>query len=164
MRVTRWIWAAPAAFLVHDAEELLTVERWLRTHATELPAALRPLLDVTTRQFAVAVAVLAAGFLLAAAHGARQARRDALSLPFLLAAGALVGNALTHVGQAALLGGYTPGVATAVLVVLPYGLGLGRTLRAHRLASARRYAAAVGAGVLLQIPLALMALAIGRAR
>lgn len=163
MRVTRWIWAAPAAFLVHDAEELLTVERWLRAHAAELPAAVRPLLGVTTRQFAVGVAVLAVGFLLAAAHGARRARRDALSIPFLLAAGALVGNALTHAGQAALFGGYTPGVVTAVLVVLPYGLGLGRTLRAHRLASARRYAAAVGAGVLLQLPLALIALAIGRA-
>ena len=159
MRLTSWIWAAPVAFLVHDAEEIATLERWLGLHAPALPAAARPLVGITTGQFAVAVGVLFVGILLAAAHGARQARRERLSIPFLLVAGALVANAVTHVAQAAYFRGYTPGVVTAVVILLPYGLALGRRLRASRLASPRLLAGAVGGGMLLQVPLALLALA-----
>ena len=106
--------------------------------------------------------VLLAGFIAAAAHGAAAARRGAASLPFLIAAGAFVANGVTHVAQAALFRGYTPGVVTAVLVSLPYGYALARALRGEGLASGRTLRVAFALGFALQVPLALLALLAGR--
>jgi hypothetical protein len=161
MRIRGWIWAGPAVFLLHDAEEVLTIAPWLREHRTELPLAVQPFMGVTTRQFALAVLLLFAGFLAVAAHAAWRAQRGRASPVFLLVVGALVGNGLTHLAQAALFRGYTPGVATAALLVLPYGYFLGERLRASGLATRRVWAGAIAAGVVLQVPLAaLMLLAV----
>ena len=158
MRITRWIWAGPAVFLLHDAEEVLTVAPWLRAHRAELPAAVRPLLDITSGQFALAALFLLVGFLAVAAHGARRAGAGRRAIPFLLVAGALVGNGLTHLAQAVLFRAYTPGLVTALLLVLPYGYGLGARFEASGLASRRVWAGAVAAGVVLQAPLVALTL------
>jgi hypothetical protein len=161
-RLTRWILAAPAVFVVHDGEELLTIVPWLRAHRAALPAIIQPLADVTTSQLASAMLVLFTGLVVAAAHGARRARRGARSMLFLLLAGALVGNGLTHLGQALLFRGYTPGLITALLVVLPYGYGLGRELRSHRMLSTRGWAGFVALGIALQIPIIVGTLLLAR--
>ena len=158
MRTRGWIWAGPAVFLLHDAEEVLTIESWLREHGTELPPLVHRFLGVTARQFALAVLLLFAGFLAAAAHAAWRAQRARASLVFLLLAGTLVGNGLTHIAQAVLFRGYTPGVVTALLVVLPYGYVLGERLRASGLATRRMWAVAIAAGTVVQIPLAALML------
>jgi hypothetical protein len=151
--VTPWIWAAPLVFLVHDGEELLTIVPWLRAHRAVLPATVQPLADITTSQLALAMFVLFAGLLFAAIHGVHGARQGTRSVPFLLLAGALVGNGLTHLGQALLFRGYTPGLVTALLVVLPYGYGLGRRLAAHRMLTGGAWAGFVALGVVLQVPI-----------
>jgi len=156
--VGRWIWAGPAVFLMHDAEEILTVAPWLRDHRAELPSVLRPFTGITTGEFTLAVLVLFLGFLAVAAHGARRARQGRLSVPLLLVAGAFVANGITHLGQAALFRGYTPGVVTALLVVLPYGVMFGEQLRRSGLATRRTLVGAVAAGAVLQVPLAVLAL------
>ena len=158
MQITGWIWAGPAVFLLHDAEEILTVESWIRAHRTELPAAVQPFATVTTGQFALAVALLFAGVLAAALHAVRRARRGRGSLLFLLVAGALTANGLTHLAQAAYFRGYTPGVVTAFLLVLPYGYLLGTRLLATELASRRALVGAIAAGAVAQIPIAALAL------
>ena len=153
-----WIWAAPVVFLLHDAEELMTVAPWLREHGRELPPVVQPFMGVTTRQFALAIMVLLAGIVAAAAHGAWRAKRGGRSLPFLLVAGMLVGNGLTHLAQAAIFRGYTPGVLTALLLVLPYGYLLGEQLRADGLVTRRSWAAAIAVGMVLQAPVAALVL------
>ncbi len=157
-RISAWILAGPAVFLVHDTEEILTVSSWIRAHRAELPRVLQPFLGITTRQFAVAVSLLFVGFLAAAIHGARRARERRSSAVFLLVAGALVGNALTHLAQAAFFRGYTPGVVTALFVVLPYGYLLGERLQASGLVPRRTWLAAVAVGTVAQVPIAVLAL------
>jgi hypothetical protein len=161
-RVVGWIWLGPVAFLVHDAEEIVTVVPWLHAHREQLPAFLRPLATIDTGQCAAAVAVLFAGYVLAAWHGAWAVRRGRRPLPFLVVTGALVANALTHILQALYFGGYTPGVVTALSVTLPYGYAAGRALRHHGVASAASLRWAVAAGLVLQVPLVLLALLAGR--
>jgi hypothetical protein len=157
-RLSAWIWAAPAVFLLHDTEEILTVSSWLRVHRAELPRVLQSYLEITTRQFALAVLLLFAGFLIAASHGARRARAGRSSLFFLFVAGALVGNAITHLVQAAIFRGYTPGVVSALLLVLPYGYLLGERLDASGFARRRTWAIAVAVGAVAQAPIAALAL------
>jgi len=152
-RVERWIWAAPLVFLIHDGEEIATIVPWLQAHRAQLPAIVQPVTTVTTDQFMLAVGILFVGVLLAAAHGASRARHGARSIPFLLIAGALIGNGVTHVMQAMFFGEYTPGVVTAVLLVLPYGVVLGRALEVSRLASRRTWLGAIAVGAIIQVPI-----------
>jgi hypothetical protein len=126
-RVFRLIWLGPIAFLVHDAEEIATVESWLRRHGTELPGLVQPFAGVTTGQFAAVVAVLFVGYALAAWHGVHAVRNGRIPLPFLIVSGVFVANGLTHLAQALYFRGYVPGVITALLVNLPYGIALLRT-------------------------------------
>jgi hypothetical protein len=121
-------------------------------------------MGITTRQFAAAVVLLLIGFALAAAHGARRAQRHLPSIPFLLAAGAFAANGVTHLAQAAYFGGYTPGVLSAIVIVLPYSAALGRSLSRKGIVTPRTCAAAVVAGALLQVPIALLAVAAVRGR
>ena len=158
MTITRWIVSGPAVFLVHDAEEILTVEPWLRAHRAELPAVVQPLTAVSTEQFALAVGMLFVGFLAAAVHAVGQARRGHVSVPFMIIAGALVANGFTHLAQAAYFRSYTPGVVTALLLVLPYGYCLGARLLAAGLVTQRALIGAVAVGAVAQIPIAALAL------
>jgi hypothetical protein len=149
----RWILAAPVVFAVHDGEELAAMVPWLRAHRTALPDVVRPYADISTRQLALAMLVLFAGLAAASWHGTRQARRGVRPTLFLLLAGALVGNGLSHLGQALAFRGYTPGLATAVLIVLPYGVALGRRLDASGVLSTRAWGGFVVLGIVLQIPI-----------
>ena len=158
MDLTGWIRAAPFVFLAHDAEEILTVEPWLLVHRAELPAVVQPFAAVSTEQFAIAVAILFVGFLAATIHAVRQARRGRVSAPFMIIAGALVANALTHLGQAAYFRSYTPGVVTALVLVLPYGYAFGRRLLESGLVTRRTLASVIAIGAVAQIPIAVLAL------
>lgn len=163
MQSIRWVWLGPVAFLVHDAEEVLVFASWRRRHAHELPTFVRPVVDaLSTQQLAVAVAVLLAGYVVAALLGARALVHGRRPWPYLLVTGAFVGNGITHVLQAVAFGGYTPGVGTAVLVTLPYGWCAGRALRQDGVVPPRLLAALLLVGVALQVPLAWLALQTGR--
>jgi hypothetical protein len=37
MKVTSWNWAGPAAITTHDAEEVASIDPWLKLHDSELP-------------------------------------------------------------------------------------------------------------------------------
>ena len=163
MRVTSWMWLGPVAFLVHDGEELATIGPWLAAHRAELPGIARVLASVTVEGFAASVLVLLCGLVLATLHGVHRARRGRRSLPWLAVAGAFVANGITHAAQAAWFGGYVPGVVTAVLVSVPWGIATARAYRRAELASPRMLIAAGSLGLLLQVPLALAALAAGKA-
>ena len=157
-----WIWLAPGIFLVHDVEELATAEGWLRSHAAALPVALQVrAATVMTSRLAVSVAVLLGLFVIAAWDGARRAKVGKRSWLFLLAAGALAGNSLTHLAQATWFGGYTPGVVTAVLVCMPYAILLARALERAGLLTRRHAMVLLAAGILIQAPIVLAALAVG---
>jgi hypothetical protein len=152
------VWLGPVAFLVHDAEEVLMFERWIRGNVGALPTPMRPLVDVTTQQFAIAALALLFGYFVASALGARALNAGRRPLLYLVVTGAFVGNGLTHLLQAGVFGGYTPGVITAALVILPYGWGAGRSLMADAVVTRRLGLALVGIGVVLQIPLTWLAL------
>lgn len=119
------IWLFPAVFLIHDLEEILTVERWTRTHLGSLrerfgqnrlmQTALQWADGQGTAQFSTVVALLFVAVFLAsylAAAGNYLWYVAGVTILFI--------NVFTHVGQALLFGGYTPGVVTALAVALPY--------------------------------------------
>ena len=154
----------PVAFLVHDAEEIITLGPWLREHGDVLPAMARSFVDgFSTAQFAISVAVLGTIYAIMTALGVRSLRLGRTPWPYLVATGALVGNGLTHVLQVLYFRGYTPGVVTAILVTLPYGWLVARALARDGIASRRLLSTMLVVGIFLQLPLAISALAMGEA-
>jgi hypothetical protein len=152
----------PVVGLIHDGEEWLTLPAFSYQLAAKLPAPVAKLVPVTPTQFAVSVgllfglSVLVAGLAASAPHPGWRL----LVFDILLAGRGL--NGVSHLGQAVLFRGYTPGVITAVGVVWPYVFYVfGRLWRERRL-SRTDLAWALGLGAALTLPIILAVLALGK--
>jgi len=124
----RIIWLFPVVFLIHDTEELVFIESWLKNYGGALSEKvdfggfLLNKMVWTTPRFAIAVAVLFALICLVCYHATRPNATAKDRKWFVIAVTALFLNVFTHLAQAVLFQSYTPGVATAVAVILPYTL------------------------------------------
>ncbi|XID94867.1 HXXEE domain-containing protein [Paenibacillaceae bacterium WGS1546] len=122
------IWLFMIVFMLHDFEEIIGVEPWMKKHyaATidRIPSAYRAFfadfLNIKSYQFAVAVLL---EFILFIPVTFFAAERGAYFL-FTAFNSVLLLHVFTHVGQTILIRKYTIGVATAVLIALPYTLYL----------------------------------------
>ncbi|WP_246257876.1 HXXEE domain-containing protein [Amycolatopsis anabasis] len=126
-------WGLFAAWLANDLEELITMPGWARRTRPRLekrfpavPGRVWDRLDVSRGHAAVAIGLMGGVVAHAARAGARSGGRDG----FYQAALAGFGwHGVVHVAQAALVRGYTPGVATSPTVVIPFSLWAWRRLR-----------------------------------
>lgn len=116
---------APLAFLLHNLEESLTMVSFVQQHMTSLPAPIRLLeerLQVTQASFMIPVILLTVlmawvSFRLLLANPPRW-----MIFAWPVAMLALCANAFIHIVQGVWLGGYAPGLITAVLLQLPITL------------------------------------------
>lgn len=123
------LWLLPVVFFIHDGEEVMTMERWLRKHKdlpwiqTKSPVRIRWDIHITL-QFAYAVLLL--GFVLACMTWLAVSRLEAQggSLAFLFAGFTAVFllDGIKHAAASLAVRSYTPGVITAVLLEIPYGV------------------------------------------
>jgi hypothetical protein len=130
--LSKLIWLLPIAFILHDFEELVLFEPWLKKNANvvlsrvknKVPALLEKqlsvILDKTTAQFAFPIFLIfiltCIASLLAAEFG---------SYPFFLIASSLFFlHGFMHVGQAILLRKYIPALITSIFIAIPYGVVL----------------------------------------
>jgi hypothetical protein len=110
------------AWLVHDAEEWVTMAPWSRENADRIEQALpvRPpwgnggMSDVQSHS---GIAAMGAVILAASAMGVKSRGRSGFFQTAFLAFGL---HSLSHLGASTLFRGYTPGAITAPIVVLPY--------------------------------------------
>lgn len=153
------IWAFPLAFLIHDCEEIVTMERFVRENSERFPKFLRNIAAITTRQFTLAVVVLLVLTLLAAYLATRPQRQMDL---FTLVLAIFLVHILGHVAQTVFFRGYTPGLITALLVVLPYSLyGFHRLFTAN-LIGGDSFTTSMLVGALLFVPVILAASQLGK--
>ncbi|MFJ3964757.1 HXXEE domain-containing protein [Streptomyces sp. NPDC090036] len=132
-----------AAWTVHDLEEVATMARWSRTRVPALrerhprvPDRIwRSMEAVDGREFATAVGVMGLIVAAASADGYRTGGRSSFYQASLNGFGL---HGLVHMAQAAATRGYTPGVVTSPLLVVPFTLwARGRLRRAGVLRPAR---------------------------
>jgi hypothetical protein len=119
-----------AAWMAHDLEELATMSDNSRTLMTRLPGWLPLPASVRDRGFTnryVASGVAAVGLVVAAAavRGYRTQGRLAFYQNALLGFGV---HGLGHIGASLLARGYTSGVATSPIIVIPFWLWATRAL------------------------------------
>lgn len=147
----------PLVFLVHDGEEILTIADWQQRHSEQMIARLGSVLGehVATSLmwskpgFIAAVITLFFVISLICFRAIVSLKRDpSKPLPtlFILLAGLYI-NVFTHATQALVwFEGYTPGIATAALVVLPYTLYMFKRMLRTGLVEKRSIYGVVGAG------------------
>jgi Protein of unknown function with HXXEE motif len=121
--------AIPALLTLHNLEELLAMPRVLPVLAARMPDAARAVFPAVTLPMFAAAVTVATVVPWAIALAATAGRRTGIHLLLLVQATVLV-NVASHLAAAAALGGYAPGLATAILVNLPFGAWLlGRARR-----------------------------------
>ncbi|MBP2370928.1 HXXEE domain-containing protein [Pseudonocardia parietis] len=133
-RIPRTVtWGLFAAWLVHDAEELVMMPRWMARARPRLerrfpsaPATLWRRMEPDQAHTALAIGFVGCLVAAAAYDGDRTDGRSPFFQAVLAGFGA---HAVPHVGSAVVTGGYTPGLLTAPTVVVPYSLWASRELR-----------------------------------
>ncbi|MEV0820156.1 HXXEE domain-containing protein [Nonomuraea rubra] len=123
-------WGLLAAWVVHDAEELATMARWTRAARPRLEERLPGVpwerLEVSQAHANAAIGLMGGMMAVASGLGARTGGRSAVFQAALAGFGV---HGVVHLAQAALFRGYTPGVVTAPVVVIPYSVWAWRRLR-----------------------------------
>jgi hypothetical protein len=128
-------WGLLAAWAIHDAEELATMGGWvdrarprLRRRFPRVPDRVWDRMRVTPAQAAIAIGAMGVLVAAASADGARTGGRSPFYQAAVLGFGLHTGG---HLAQAAITGGYTPGVVTAPIVAAPFSIwALGRLRKA----------------------------------
>ncbi len=119
----------PIAFILHDFEELMLFEPWLKKNAgaiisrvqNRVPAFVEKQVSVivgkSTAQFAFPIFLI---FVLTCVSSLLAVEFGAYS-PFLFASSLFFLHGFMHVGQAIVLRKYVPALITSVFIVIPYG-------------------------------------------
>ncbi|MGO4886187.1 HXXEE domain-containing protein [Anaerobacillus sp. MEB173] len=124
------IWLFPIMFVLHDFEEIIMIEKWIKRNSSVIYEKVpRKVADrvikqfsMSTAQFSVAVLVIFV-FVSSSTYMASQYISHAplgninfftvVLLIFFL-------HAFTHIGQSIFLRSITPGVITSIVIILPY--------------------------------------------
>lgn len=124
------LWLFPIAFMLHDFEELIGFEPWLKRHGYEIRSRLErrlptlmvkqvdAILGKTTAEFAVPVLLI---FMLTVVSTFIAVEFHHYGF-FLAASACFVLHGLMHIGQAIALRRYVPALGTSIFIVLPYGV------------------------------------------
>ncbi|OAB45570.1 HXXEE domain-containing protein [Paenibacillus antarcticus] len=159
------VWLFIIAFVLHDLEEIIWVEVWIKKNRNHVmntvPRRIRKrlgkLLNITSGQFAVAVLlelILFIPFTFIAAEQGKLFIFLSFNTLFLI-------HVFTHVGQSIYMKMYTPGVVSAVLIVLPYTLYLLNRLINEGLVTWGEVWLSIPVGVML-LPIVLLGHELGR--
>jgi len=132
------LWLVPVFITVHNLEEALFMPAFLKTRNASIPSSLQGLLPpITYRQFLIALIAMTAIPYAIALLGNLE-REGSGSLYLLLGLQVvMLYNVLAHVVMAGVMGGYAPGVVTALIINLPFSVYLVRRAVKERWASRR---------------------------
>lgn len=165
MSMQSLIWLFIVIFVLHDLEEIIWVESWIKKNRkqvvnmvpTRIKNQLHKMLNITSGQFAVAVLlefILFIPITFIAVEQGKLFMFISINSLFLL-------HVLTHVGQSLYLRMYTPGVVSAVVLVLPYTFYLFTRLIREELITYGSILLSIPVGFLL-IPIVLLGHKIGK--
>ena len=151
----------PLIFLIHDGEEIVTMSAWVERNRHRLPDRIVAL-HGGRQQFSIGVLFVFLLVIAVSVVGERaRSSRTALHI-YLVGLSALFVNVWTHVGQSLVFRGYTPGIVTAVLVVLPYSAAVYREMARERMLDRPTLVRSLAAGLGLMALIIPVGLTLGR--
>ncbi len=145
------LWLVPVFLLIHNLEEALVMPAFIEKRNSAVPGPLRDIIpSVNYRQFLIALAIITiVPFLIALVWSGRKV---GVYLLILFQVVMLI-NVFAHVMMAMFLGGYAPGLVTAIFINLPFSLYLLKRAVAEGWVSKRSVALMFPLGILIHGPL-----------
>lgn len=141
----------PVLLTLHDAEEALFVRRALRTVMHRVPVHLTNFVPTPRQIYGALLVATVVPWVIWLAGAARRETRTGIAALLFVQCLVLV-NVAWHVGAAAWLHGYAPGLATALAINLPFSVWLLWRAWRERWIGRRVLAAFVPLAVLLHGP------------
>lgn len=144
----------PFLYLLHDIEEIFTIEKFLIAYSNIIP------FRVTTVEFAFAFTIL---WILAsigcfkAFVGRKFLGMNPNTYLSFLVPGILLANGIGHLLQFIFFKDYVPGIITSTFIIFPYSFFTAKFLITERLLTLKRFLIYLILGFILQGPLALVA-------
>jgi hypothetical protein len=171
IEVQTLIWLFPIVFIIHDFEEIIMLEAWVKNNSNEVLKKLpRKWANRVAKQFSMSTAQMAVAVLfifIIVSSVTFMANQFLISGPFgninfftVLILTFLI-HVFTHVVQSLFFRSITPGVITSIFLVLPYSLIMLQTLLNHQLISWKIIMVSLPF-VLLMLPITLCAHWIGK--
>jgi hypothetical protein len=156
------IWLVPALLALHNAEEAVMFPRYLPLVRERAPDWARPFVTaVTYEQMLIALAVVTIGPLGIAIWAVARPRSAVAVWSVLLIQAVVLLNAAAHVcSSLVILRGYSPGLATALVVNLPFSLYLLRRAARERWTTRQGLLALAPAALVVHGPLLLGVIAL----
>jgi hypothetical protein len=160
LNIDKLIWLFPIVFILHDFEELILFEPWLKKNASDImqrvknkvptwmETQLKVITQKTTIQFAFPICLI---YTLTCIASLLAAEYDQYSF-FILSSGLFFVHGFMHLGQAILLRRYVPAIITSALVAIPYGAILFWRLLAEGIVDLPSLLIYFAAAILLAIP------------
>ncbi|MBB4825044.1 hypothetical protein HNO89_002270 [Sporosarcina luteola] len=165
------IWLFPLMFILHDFEEIILIEKWMKGNSTRIYDVMPKRIadkvmqqfSMSTAQFAVAVLVIFAFVSSSTVMANQYMIQGFLGNIYFFTAVTLVFflHAFTHIGQSIILRSVTPGAVTSVIVIIPYSFVLYRSLLVNEVVTWKIIFLCLPFCLLL-IPIVLLGHAIGK--
>jgi len=145
------LWLVPILITIHNLEEAVFMPAILDKRNSSIPNFLHGLLPpITYGQLLVALFIMTAiPYLIAWFANPERERAEAGIFLLLGVQVMMLVNVFAHTGMAILIGGYAPGVVTAIAINLPFSIYLLRRAIRERWVSGRAMALIVVVGVVL---------------
>ncbi|HLO17509.1 MAG TPA: HXXEE domain-containing protein [Anaerolineales bacterium] len=154
----RLLWLVPIFFMLHNMEEAPFMERWSK----RLPLKIH--LDMTTRQFSIAVTFLTlAGFLITFLEIKYLYRYTGYLLILGIQAILLFNAFIPHIASIIGFRMYSPGVVTALLLILPFSYYLFRRALAEDIITSTQFWILLGIAPFAMVIFAVISLLLGKA-
>lgn len=154
----RLLWLVPIFLTIHNLEEAPFMETWYKRLRMKHP------LTITTRQFAIAVTFITiAGFLLTYLGVEYLANQTGYLLILGMQAILLFNAFVPHIATTIRFRMYSPGVITAVLIMLPFSLYLFRRAFEENILTWSQFWIMLGISPFAVAIIAMISLQIGKA-
>ena len=154
----RLLWLVPVFLTIHNMEEAPFMENWYKRLPVKLP------LTVTTRQFVIAVTLITiAGFIITYLGVEYMSNQTGYLLVLGMQMILLFNAFVPHIATTIRFRMYSPGVITAVLIILPFSFHLFRRAFAENILSWDQFWVMLGVSPFAVALIALISLQIGKA-
>ena len=163
MRFSRWLWLSLIVFTAHNLEEYWTIQQYFSSVRNRIPPYLLELIQPFTSDIfltmIVMITILAAVMIHAGIAGGPGSWGMFGAMTWIM--GGLLVNGIHHLGISFVSLGYTPGVVSSVVLLIPFGLYLWRRAYKEKLLAKRQllWSLVAGAGLMLPVIVAVRALA-----
>lgn len=156
-----YLWLFPIGLLLHDVEELFALPDWIATHGKILDTIasygrtgerIAASMHAPFAHQAAAIGLVVAGAFALTWVTLRFSTRGKWFTAYLVFLGMASLHVFVHIAQAAITGGYIPGLVLAIAILLPCCIAVYRRLFKERIVTRLEAAFAAITGIALFVP------------